>query len=137
VIKLVVDTNALLVSIPQFSAYHWFFQSIVKKEMLLFITTEILSEYEEVIASKLTPQIASSVIRTLIELENVIPTTVYFKYQLIRQDPDDDKFVNCAIAANTDFIVTHDRHFGALKTIDFPKIKTITLPELSKILTKS
>lgn len=88
------------------------------------------------IGSKLNPQTASSVIRTLIELENVIPTTVYFKYQLIRQDPDDDKFVNCAIAANTDFIVTHDRHFDILKTIDFPRIKTITLPELSALVTK-
>jgi uncharacterized protein len=134
VIKLVVDTNALLVSIPKFSSYHWFFQSIIKKEFSLFITTEILSEYEEVIGSKLNSQTASSVIRTLIELENVIPTTVYFKYQLIRKDPDDDKFVNCAIAANTDFIVTHDRHFDILKTIDFPKIKTISLPDLRKLV---
>src|SRR5256885_834592 len=98
--KLVVDTNALLVSIPSYSAYHWFFQALIQKKFYLFITTEILSEYEEVISSKLSLRTASSTIRTLIELDNVIPTTVYFRYQLIRQDPDDDKFVNCAISAN-------------------------------------
>ncbi len=68
------------------------FSSPHSKKFTLFVTTEILSEYEEVISYKLSPETASSVIRTLIELENVIPTTVYFKYQLIRQDPDEDKF---------------------------------------------
>ena len=135
-IKLVVDTNVLLVSLPSLSPYHWFFQSILKKEFILFVTTEILSEYEEVIASKLSPQTGSSLIRTLLELENVVPTIVYFKYQLIKQDPDDDKFVNCARAANSDFILTHDKHFDILKTVDFPKVKTIKLQELFELLGK-
>jgi predicted nucleic acid-binding protein len=51
----------------------------------------------------------------LIELENVTPITAYFKHQLIANDPADDKFVNCAIAANALYIVTHDSHFNILK----------------------
>ncbi|MBY0433599.1 MAG: PIN domain-containing protein [Cyclobacteriaceae bacterium] len=82
-IKLVIDTNALLVSIPRLSAYHWLFQAIIKKQLLLFVTTEILSEYEEVLGNKLSPQTATSVIRTLIELDNVVPTTVHWSQSLV------------------------------------------------------
>jgi len=91
-------------------------------------------EREEVIGRKLNPQVASDVVRTLIELENVFHTTVYFKYQIINQYPDDDKFINCAISANAHFIVTPDKHFQVLNEIVFPKIKTITLDRLQTIL---
>lgn len=50
-------------------------------------------------------------------------------------DPDDDKFVDCAIAGNADFIVTNDRHFRVLKGIKFPKVKVITLEEFFEMLT--
>ena len=133
-LDLVIDTNALLVSVPNRSTYHWFYLALLKKQFKAFVTTEILSEYEEVIGNRLSPYVASSTIRTLIELDNVIPITTYFKYQLIQADPDDDKFVNCAICANAHYIVTHDRHFDVLKTIDFPKIKTATLSEIKKLL---
>ena len=48
----------------------------------------------------------------------------YFKFNLL-SDPDDNKFVDCAIAANADFIVTHDKDFETLKKLQFPKIKVI------------
>jgi len=133
-LNLVIDTNVLLVSIPSSSAHHWFYLALINKQFNAFITTEILSEYEEVIGKRLSSPVASSVIRTLIELDNVVPITAYFKYQLIQSDPDDDKFVNCAISANAHYIVTHDRHFDILRTIDFPKIKTATLPEIKEIM---
>ena len=133
-LDLVIDTNVLLVSIPDRSAHHWFYLALLKKQFNAFIITEILSEYEEVIGERLSPQVASSVIGTLIELGNVQPTTTYYKYQLIQADPDDDKFVNCAISANAHYIVTHDRHFDVLKTINFPKINIATLAEIKKLL---
>lgn len=133
-LRLVIDTNVLLVSIPPKSKYHWFYQALITRTFSTYVTTEILSEYEEVITSKLGTEASSSVIRTLIELENVTPITAYFKYQLIANDPDDDKFVNCAIAANAHYIVTHDSHFNILKEISFPKILIATLPEIQKLL---
>lgn len=43
---------------------------------------------------------------------------------------DDNKFVDCAIAANAQFIVTEDHHYDVLKTIDFPKVNIIKLDEM-------
>ena len=33
-----------------------------------------------------------------------------------------NKFVDCAIVANADFIVSEDSHFNVLKSIPFPRV---------------
>ena len=48
---------------------------------------------------------------------------------MIADDPDDNKFVDCAIIANADFIVSEDSHFNVLKTISFPSVRVIRLDE--------
>ena len=63
--------------------------------------------------------------------------TPYFHFKLIISDPDDDKFVDCAIAANAKFVVTDDGHFDVLKQIDFPKVEIIGLDDLIKEIEKS
>ena len=46
-----------------------------------------------------------------------------------RPPPDDNKFVDCAIAAGTKFIVTNDRHYNVLLSLGFPKVDIIRLDE--------
>ena len=103
----------------------------------MHITNEILTEYEEIISEKLSSDTANAVIRTLMELDNVYPTSIYFKYNLIIQDPDDDKFIDCAFASNCDYLVTNDKHFNVLDTIDFPKIRVVKLQEFKDIIDKN
>ena len=45
--KLVLDTNVLLVSISKKSKYHWVFKNLMEQEYQLNITNDILTEYEE------------------------------------------------------------------------------------------
>ena len=54
-------------------------------------------------------------------LPNLQLVTTYYRFQLLR-DEDDNKFADCAIAANADGIISHDRDFRVLTNIDFPKI---------------
>ncbi|MCU0355179.1 MAG: PIN domain-containing protein [Cytophagales bacterium] len=61
--------------------------------------------------------------------------TVFYNWRLIDKDPDDNKFVDCAVAANTDYLVTNDRHYNVLKKIDFPKVATIKLDKFMALLT--
>jgi uncharacterized protein len=133
-LNIVLDTNVLLVSLSEFSKYHWLFRYIIDKQFNLHITNEILTEYEEIIGGKLNAESANSVIRALLELDNVFPSTIYFKYNLISQDPDDNKFIDCAFASNCDFLVTNDKHFNVLKGIDFPKINVVSLEEFKIII---
>ena len=109
-LKIVLDTNILLVSLPSKSKYRLIFDSLISSEFELFITNEIISEYIEIIGNKTTSTIALNVIELLLNLENVNKTEVYYKWGLIEVDNDDNKFVDCAIASNADFIVTSDKH---------------------------
>ncbi len=44
-------------------------------------------------------------------------------------DEDDNKFVDCAIAAGADYIVTEDHHFDYLRQIPFPQLNVISLDD--------
>ena len=69
----------------------------------------------------------------LLELENVWLCTIYYKYNLITDDPDDDKFVDAALAGNCDFIITNNKHFNILKSIDFPHINIINIEKFKEL----
>ena len=63
-----------------------------------------------------------------------IQVNPYFNWNFIRADPDDNKFIDCAIAANADCIVSQDEHFNILKEIDFPKINVIKIEDFVKLI---
>lgn len=67
-------------------------------------------------------------------MRNIQKLEAYYHWQLIEQDPDDNKFADCAIAANADYLVTNDKHFNVLKTIAFPKVVVITAQEWLEII---
>ncbi len=67
------------------------------------------------------------------ELPNVHYTHVYFRWNLIT-DEDDNKFVDCYVAAGSNYLVTHDSHFSPLKSIPFPKINSVKIDEFKLIL---
>ena len=95
-------------------------------------TYEILTEYEEIITSKYNKNVAKNVIRTLLKLPNV--HLIYYHWNLINSDPDDNKFVDCAISANANYLVSNDKHFNMLKEIEFPKITVLKIEEFEKFI---
>lgn len=132
--KLVVDTNIILVSLSEYSPYHWVLKSLLNKQYILCVTNEILLEYEEIINRYLGKENANLFMELLDNLSNVEYITRYFKWNLIKADPDDNKFVDCAIASNSNFLATNDNHFKILKEINFPKVNIINIDELKRIL---
>lgn len=60
----------------------------------------------------------------------------HFHFRLIEQDPDDNKFVDCAIIAGADYIVSEDAHFRVLKTISFPTVCVIRLEQFLAEISK-
>lgn len=132
--KVVIDTNVLLVSISSRSPHHWIFLGIIKKQFDIIVSTEILSEYAEIIQKHMGIIVADSVLAVIENLENQIQVSPTFKFNLIAADPDDNKFVDCAIAANADFILTEDKHMHELKGSKFPKVVTKSIAEFRSLL---
>lgn len=124
-LKIVLDTNILLICLPTKSKYRLIFDNLIAGKFQLVISNEILSEYIEILGRKTNSIIANNVAELLLTLKNVRKSEVYYRWNLIKADADDNKFVDCAIAASADFIVSNDRHFGELEKIDFPKINVI------------
>jgi predicted nucleic acid-binding protein len=78
--------------------------------------------------------LAESAINAILNASNALPVTVYYRWNLITADPDDNKFVDCAIGANAKYIVSNDRHFKILEGIDFPKVNISTMDEFKEII---
>ena len=98
----------------------------------MVVGTEVLFEYEEKISEFFGKSIAKDFLDFLIILPNVEKVDAFFQLNIIQADPDDNKFVDCAFVGNVHYIVTDDKNFNILKTIDFPKIPIITAGDLNK-----
>jgi putative PIN family toxin of toxin-antitoxin system len=131
--KVVLDTNCLLVVLPQNSPYRCLWDSFRRGKFMLCYSTEILQEYEELLSRYYSPDIVFLTVEMLLKSPNVIQTIPYYKWMLISADPDDNKFVDCALNVGADYIVTNDKHFNILKNIDFPKINVINIDAFKQI----
>ena len=47
----------------------------------------------------------------------------------ITSDPDDSKFVDCAICGQAEYLVSNDNHFKILNDIKFPPITLVRLQD--------
>jgi len=91
--------------------------------IVLAVSTEILFEYEEIIL-KLSGAERWRDVAAFLELltqlhGNIRQIEPRYRFGVIVADPDDNKFSDCAIAAEADFVVTEDSHFDALKSAGY------------------
>ena len=100
----------------------------------LCVNSDILNEYEEILAEKTNAEIARNVVRAIMRLHTTIFQQVYFHFGLIEADPDDNKFVDCAVAVDPEYIVTNDAHFNILKQIEWPRLTVIDIKEFTRQL---
>jgi predicted nucleic acid-binding protein len=92
-------------------------------------------EYEEIISQKTSSFFADIIIKALLNRRNLVRVSPTWRFRLISQDPDDNKFVDCAIAGQAEILVSNDKHFRVLNAIDFPAVTLLRLQEF--ILTLS
>ena len=130
--KVVIDTNVLWVSISRKSSSHWIFKAILDGSLIVCVTTDILEEYSEIISQKLGLNISEAVLNVFENLENIEYITSYYRWLIVKKDPDDDKFVDCAIASNAIGIITQYSHFKVLKKIAFPKVRIFSIGEFEE-----
>lgn len=135
--NIVLDTNCLLMSLSRRSRYYPIWRNFVDGKYSICVTNEILAEYEEILSQKIGAEIASNVIKALLDLPNTKIVQVYYHLHLITADPDDDKFVDCAFKSNAKYIVTQDHHYDVLNEIPFPYIEVVDIDEFLGILTDS
>ncbi len=125
--KIVLDTNCLLMAISSRSIYNTIWNAFLDEKYVLCVSNEIINEYEEVIGRNVNPRLAEMVILTMLKRRNVERVQPTYRFNLIKSDPDDNKFVDCALVANARFIVTEDHHFDILRQTTFPSVAIIDI----------
>ena len=124
----------LLVAISRKTPYYPIFNSLINGEYELCVTTDILNEYAELLARKFSEGVMHNTMKAIEKSPDIIQVHKYFFWNLISADPDDNKFVDCAVAASADFIVTEDKHFNVLKDIPFPPVTVISMDDFVEVL---
>lgn len=134
--KIVLDTNVLLVSISTKSDFRPILDAFINEDYELCVTTDILLKYEEIIRAHMGARFAEYALQLIENAPNVRWITKYYKWNLVKADPDDNKFVNCAIACNAKHLVSNDKHFDVLADIPFPKVEVIKAQTFKDLIKK-
>lgn len=130
--RLVLDTNVFLVSLAPNFKYHWIYQALLKGKFELAITNEILTEYYEQITIRYGLLKTDFSLDYLLLLPNIKFTTPFFHWLLIENDIDDNKFVDCFLMSQSDYIISNDRHFKHLKPGGFPSVSVLTYQQFEE-----
>ena len=130
--RIVLDTNSLLQILGAKSRYHFLFGKFLANEYTLCVSTEILFEYEEILRRKASPKAAELFLKVIARSRNVLRKDPFFHLDLVMQDTDDNKFVDCAFVCQADFIVTDDGHFQDAADSPFPRFRIMGLDEFAE-----
>ena len=133
--KIVLDTNCLIPILVPGSYGYDIWQAFRKGQYTLCVSTEILFEYEEILMQITGDrEFTTFVIEAISNATNVEHVNPTYRFNLIKADPDDNRFVDCAVIAGATYIVSNDRHFRELQQYDFPKVDVRTLTEFLNIV---
>ena len=115
-LKVVIDTNVFISSffggIPREIIDYW-----KKGEITLCLSQEIIEEYIEVLnrlGLKDKNEI-QNLTKLFAEGYNSIFTAKTPDIEVIEDDPDDNKFIECAVALDSKIIISGDNHLKLLK----------------------
>ena len=129
-VKVVFDTNVWLSIFMKKILSDEFSQ--VKQELTIYVSKDIILEISKVL---LYPKIAEILrkanvnereILQAIEANSIVKPK--FKLQVIEEDVEDNKILECALASGADIIVSGDKHL--LKLGRFKKTRILTPREL-------
>ena len=135
--RIVLDTNCLIQSVGRHSKFRPIWDSILNGQNTLCVTNEILEEYSEILGCLFNQQFADMVILAILKNPFVELFSPHYRFNLITADPDDNKFVDCAIVANARYIVTNDHHYNVLRNIKFPSVDVMNLTDFLDLLRNS
>jgi putative PIN family toxin of toxin-antitoxin system len=128
-LRVVADSNVLISALLWTGIPHEIIKLAEKKKIKIYSSLPIIEEISEVLGRpkfierigelKTTPE---ELIESLLGIIEVVHPTIFVNE--IRNDPDDNKILECAVAAGADFIVSGDPHL--LKIKSFRNIPIVT-----------
>ncbi len=114
--KIVLDTNVLISStLWDSSVAQKFLFKCIKENIQIFSSQEIVEEYKKILARDFDYQeheIGKILERILQFLTFVTPNK---NVDVVKEDPDDNKIIECALESKAEYIISYDNHLLRLK----------------------
>lgn len=115
--KLVIDTNVLLSSFISTGPPRLIVNRIRDRLDLLCLSQPILEEYLSVLQrARIAEDLLASLFSLFRDPARVLLVLPSRRVELIREDPSDNMFLECAIEARADYLISGDRHLKKLKS---------------------
>lgn len=132
--KIVLDTNCFISCIGKRSEYREVFDRFLQRRYTLCLSAEVLLEYEEKFNEFWGEEVCHNLLGVILTAENTSLHNIFYQFNLVIGDADDNKFADLFVAAAADLLVTNDNALLALSSVEFPLIKTATLQEFAKLI---
>ncbi|MBI5893662.1 MAG: putative toxin-antitoxin system toxin component, PIN family [Deltaproteobacteria bacterium] len=117
--KVVLDTNVFVSALGWKGAPREIFKDCIEGSLELFISAGIFDEIKRVLnypKFKFSQDEIDEFLDQILEVGNFVETMV--KVEIIRDDPSDNKFLECAVAVDADCIISSDKHILKIKTFE-------------------
>ena len=131
-IRITVDTNVLVSATFWYGASYRIIELVEKGKVELVLSEAIIQEFSAVLEyEEIKKKIVNKRLLMLRAVEKLVLMSKIvvpaIKIAVVKEDPDDDKVLECAVAGNVDYLVSKDNHL--LKIIKYGKIKIVSPEE--------
>src|SRR5690606_5933928 len=78
--------------------------------------------------------VTQNLLGVLLTAENASLHDIFYYFQLVQGDMDDNKFADTYLVSNADYLVSNDKKLLALNELEFPPMRVIQLENFSEII---
>ena len=121
---MVFDTNVLIsATLWDNSVAQKFLFKCIKENVQIFSSQEIIEEYKEILARDFdyNEQEIGEILERVLQF--LTPVTPSNKVDIVKEDADDNKIIECAVESDSEYIISYDKHLLKLK--EFQGIKIV------------
>lgn len=126
------DTNVLLsATLWDGSVAQKLLFDLIKQNVKIYSSTEIFSEYQEILKRDFdfSDEDIAEILEKVLAFVNLVNPTI--RVEVVKDDPDDNQIIECALESNSKYIITYDKHLLNLK--DYQGIRIIRPEEARAI----
>lgn len=116
-IKVVIDTNVVISGLGWGGKPKEILDLIRESKIILCVSEGIIAEYWDVLSRGIIPkeEEARMLFISIIEERKIILVKPKEHFDSVKEDPDDNIFLDCGMAGNVEYIITGDAHLLKLK----------------------
>lgn len=125
-LKFTLDTNTLISATITRGNEFELLRLAKEGKIKVIVSLPIIEEFKEVISREkfgFSSRQVKKVTKLLFDVCDLVIPTVHLN--VIKDDPDDNKIIECAVSGNVDYIVSGDKHLLNIQRYDsIPMIRT-------------